>query len=248
MQPAWGNTLQTLAAIENRWKRYEQDCIDQEISAVDDMLPSEQSREEYFGVGRSALHVISEAMFLSGRTDFNHVLDLPCGGGRVTRHLVKFFPESRIFVDDIVVEKREAVRDQFSVEIKTFPRNFKGSASPFFDLIFVGSLFTHLNETMFVDALDYLIRSLNPEGLLIVTTHGRAASTWAAADQRRLRKSRPKRSLLDRIRPASASVPIENVLEAIEGKYVSEGFGYTESRSVSDALGESYGATFVTPA
>jgi SAM-dependent methyltransferase len=247
MQPSWGQTVEALDAIKGRWVEYERRDIDRAISPVDDMLETEQARDHYFAIGRSALHIISEAMMLSGRTQFNRILDLPCGGGRITRHLVKFFPDAKIYIDDIVAEKREAVRDQFAVELASCARDFQGASDFQFDMIFVGSLFTHLNEHMFRDALNYLIGSLSPGGLLIMTTHGRLAATWAASEQRKLGKSRRPKSLLDALRRKPRPVAVEDVLEAIDGSYMEAGFGYTEYRAFTHAYGKSYGATFITP-
>ena len=71
------------------------------------MTCSGSGREEgYFINGRTAIEVILSAMLAAGRTEFATVLDLPCGGGRVTRHLRALFPESEVYVSDIVEEKQ----------------------------------------------------------------------------------------------------------------------------------------------
>ena len=137
------------------------------------------------------------------------------------------------------------MRDQFSVQITTCPRDFNGSSEIRFDLIFVGSLFTHLNEEMFKKALNYLLGALSAGGVLIMTTHGRFAATLAASQQRQLGKSRRPRSLLGFFK--GRAVPPEDVLEAIEGRYAEFGFGYTEYPEFTQAYGQSYGASFVTP-
>ncbi|GAC1335383.1 MAG: hypothetical protein NVSMB26_19850 [Beijerinckiaceae bacterium] len=248
-RPSWGDTTRTLKALSVRWDRYEAGDVDQYITPVDDMLgaDSQEMRDGYLAVGRSALDIITEAMLLSGRTEFNRILDMPCGGGRVTRHIVKFFPDAKIFVDDIVAEKRNAVRDQFHLEVASCARDFKGAMAIPFDMIFVGSLFTHLEERIFEDALNYLLASLSAGGLLILTTHGRFAATVAATDQRKLGRSRRPISFLEIIRMRRERVPVDDVLEAIEGNYIETGFGYTEFPSFAQAYGQSYGASFTTP-
>jgi hypothetical protein len=75
----------------------------------------------------------------------------------------------------------------------------------------------------------------------------RLAATWAASDQRKLGKSRRPKLLFDALRRKPRPVAVEDVLDAIEGSYVQTGFGYTEYRAFSQAYGESYGATFITP-
>ena len=42
-----------------------------------------------------------------------------------------------------------------------------------FDLVFCGSLLTHLPEQRFMQALDLIIRSLSPRGVAVITMHGR---------------------------------------------------------------------------
>jgi SAM-dependent methyltransferase len=238
---------EAIANLGHRWREYETNGVDEAVSPIDDMLESEQGKAHYLFVGRSALQIITEAMLLAGRTELGRVLDMPCGGGRVTRHLVKFFPEAKIFVDDLVEAKRETVRDQFKVELASCPRDFKGLPVLHFDLIFVGSLLTHLNEILFKNALDFLLASLNPGGLLIATTLGRFAATTTASGQRSAGKKRKTKSTFDKFRKKPWAVPIEDVLGAIEGSYLATGFGYTEYSGFTQAYGASYGVTFVSP-
>jgi hypothetical protein len=61
-QPSWGHTLETLNALDARWKQYEASDVDRYVSPVDDMLDTPDGKDYYFAVGRSALHIISEAI------------------------------------------------------------------------------------------------------------------------------------------------------------------------------------------
>ena len=123
------------------------------VSPVDDMLTSKlvepQATEHYMSVGITALDIISEAMVQSRRTEFRRILDLPCGGGRVTRHLKAFFPDSRITVSELDKAKQDFVTSHFRVRSLDVPADFSGEPAQQFDLIFVGSLLTHFNEAMF---------------------------------------------------------------------------------------------------
>ncbi len=47
----------------------------------------EGNLDHYLQVGRGAIDLIVAAMVTAKRTDFGKILDLPCGAGRVTRHL-----------------------------------------------------------------------------------------------------------------------------------------------------------------
>jgi SAM-dependent methyltransferase len=168
-QPALGNVL---AELQARWSAYAASDVDTVISPNDDMLIGEKS-EQYFQVGRSAVELIVEAMLLARRTAFPTILDMPCGGGRVTRHLVKLFPDAKIFASDVEKNKQRDVVTQFGVEGIDIAADFSQPSSQKYDLIFVGSLLTHLKEGMFLRVLDYCIDALRPGGVLIATTAGR---------------------------------------------------------------------------
>jgi SAM-dependent methyltransferase len=137
-----------------------------------------EGRQHYFDVGRSAMEIIAEAMVLARRTSFQSVLEIPCGGGRVTRHLVKFLPGAGISVSDVEKTKQSAVAAQFGVEGVDIAADFSEPIPRRFDLIFVGSLLTHLQEHMFVRLLDYCIDALAQDGVLIATTAGRWNAGW----------------------------------------------------------------------
>jgi SAM-dependent methyltransferase len=53
------------------------------------------------------------------------------------------------------------------------------------DLIWVGSLVTHLSADLFVNFLNFFHRSLRPGGVFIFTTHGRRAYDWTRRGQYR---------------------------------------------------------------
>jgi SAM-dependent methyltransferase len=169
---------ETLEALRARWARYHADKIDTTIAPNDDMFIAEGGGlEHYLFVGISALEVISEAMLLARRAQFARVLDMPCGCGRVTRHLVKFFPDATILVSEIDKAKQTFAASQFGAQAIDIPADFSGDPRHQCDLIFVGSLFTHLNAAQTTRALGYLLDMLSEDGILLFTTHGRYAMT-----------------------------------------------------------------------
>ncbi|MCC6887395.1 MAG: class I SAM-dependent methyltransferase [Hyphomicrobiales bacterium] len=167
--------------LARRWADYQAAPIDAAIAASDDMFHG--SREHYFAVGRSAIEMISDAMLLQRRTGFARILDLPCGGGRVTRHLRAFFPNAEIAVSDLDKTKQAAVVAQFGVEGIDVAPDFKGTPERHFDLIFVGSLLTHFDEPMVHRALDFFLRSLTADGIAVLTLHGRTTLRLFASQE-----------------------------------------------------------------
>ena len=216
-----------LEAILQRWKHYAAQKIDETVSPHDDMLYSAALMAPYLQIGISALEVIAEAMLLAKRTHFARVLDLPCGGGRVTRHLVKFFYDAEIFVSDIEKPKQDFVVSQFGARGIDIPQDFSVASPRHYDLIFVGSLVTHFNAAMFIRTMNYCVDALSPEGLLVLSTHGR----FVAA------KARPQGQ-------DGISAAIRN---AIDAGFLQDGFGYVEMEHDRKRYGTSYGASFSTP-
>jgi len=160
-----------------RWAKYRASEIDMTIAPNEDMMsPGEFNAEHYLAVGLSAVEVVSEAMVISGKMEFAKILDLPCGFGRVARHFVKFFPDSQIFASEVDKAKQSFTASQFGLSEFDAPADFLGEPPDRFDLIFVGSLLTHLNTELTTNALRYLIAALAENGLLIFTTHGRHAT------------------------------------------------------------------------
>src|SRR5262249_53903643 len=129
-----------------RWAQYRAESVDLTISDRDDMFVAGQL-DHYLWAGTSALEVISEAMLLGRKTRFHSLLDIPCGYGRVTRHLVKFFSDSEIFVSEIDKAKQAFCASTFGGREIDLPTDFSGEPTRHFDLIFVGSLLTHLDAT-----------------------------------------------------------------------------------------------------
>jgi SAM-dependent methyltransferase len=162
-------------ALSAQYETYLRAEIPAAISPHDNMYDRKRAdpMDHYLGVGRSAIDILVRALALTGKTRVNTILDLPCGGGRVTRHLMTFFPESEIFVGELDRRLEDFVLESFGVERFRAPADFSGEPEGQFDLIFVGSLLTHFDEDKFKRALAWFIGALAPGGLLAVTTHGR---------------------------------------------------------------------------
>lgn len=195
-----------------------------EIAPGDRMFDPEYP-DAYFEVGDSALRGVRLAMDAAGKSTFGNILDFPCGHGRVLRALKRGFPEAALTASDI---------DRDGVDFCSRTFGAKGVYSDHdlgqvdlaggFDLIWVGSLFTHLPDPRWWDFLDFLVDRLAPQGLLLFTTHGR----WSAHQVR------------DREFPPAGSRQAQ--LQMLRG-YEASGFGF-----VGAGENQAYGTSLTKPA
>ena len=127
----------------------------------------------YYKVGLSAIQGIDEALEQAKLTELRTILDLPCGSGRVLRFLVQRFPEAEITACEIQRGPVQFCVRTFGAEPAYSSVNLDEVAlNKKFDLIWCGSLATHLNERGIVALLRLFCRHLAPGGLVIFTTHG----------------------------------------------------------------------------
>ena len=143
-----------------------------EMHPDDDMVGGSIAHYESVGKEMAALvEVAARDLGLSAP----HILELPCGYGRVTRHLVKLFPAERILACDIMVPAVEFVATKFGVKghPAEIPVNeLTGIATDNFDIAVMGSLITHLSAVNSHTLLQHFSRVVRPGGIAIVTTHG----------------------------------------------------------------------------
>jgi SAM-dependent methyltransferase len=128
----------------------------------------------YLSAGLSASRCIQASLDSIGKTvSPGVILDFPCGYGRVLRFLKKLFPDSEIVGGDIEVAALDFCRRAFSVDGFLSQRDFRGLSLPRrFDMIWCGSLITHVDEQRAGDILDFFYRHLVDGGVCIFTTHG----------------------------------------------------------------------------
>jgi SAM-dependent methyltransferase len=149
------------------------DKIDRTISTNDSMYQGNE--DHYFFVGYSALKCIFFALETSGKdpSQIKTILDLPSGYGRVIRWIQAGFPDAEITACDLDTEAVNFCNKQFGVD-KIFSHEDpdKIQTAKKFDLIWCGSLFTHLNSEFWEKFLSFFEKFLNPDGILLFTTHG----------------------------------------------------------------------------
>ena len=132
----------------------------------------------YYDVGKSALDCVKSAL-ATAHVEPASILDLPSGHGRVCRMLRAAFPDALLTVCDL---DRDAV-DFCAAEFDATPVYSQEdirrvSLDQLFDLIWCGSLFTHLDREGWSAFLDFFADHLSPDGVLVFTTHGRQPIQW----------------------------------------------------------------------
>jgi len=158
--------------------------IDVTLSPNDEMFTGDL--EDYLGVAETAVAQIAHAMAITGTGECRRILDLPCGHGRVLRALRAVFPDAEVTACDVNRDGVDFCAAQFGarpVYSTTDPREIPLDGT--FDLIWVGSLLTHLDAGRCRAFLSVLCDRLAPGGLLLVSTHGRnAVKRWPLQDAR----------------------------------------------------------------
>ncbi len=155
--------------------------ISREIDPADDMYAG--SVDHYFAVSASALRAIRLAMIAGGKTGAEAILDLPSGYGRVLRSLRAAFPQAEITACDLnrgAVDYCAGVFGAVPVYGDVVPESIEIPVSKY-DLIWSGSLLTHLDADQFVRFIRVFERSARVDGLILFTTHGRRAADFIRA-------------------------------------------------------------------
>lgn len=135
---------------------------------------ADQWNDQYFRIGASALRQVVLAMIATDKKDCRSILDLPCGHGRVLRHIRARFPNASITACDLDRDAVDFCANTFGAKgIYSQDNIHEVSIDEKFDLIWCGSLFTHLDRDQWFEFLEFFSNHLEEDGLLIFTTHGR---------------------------------------------------------------------------
>jgi SAM-dependent methyltransferase len=140
-----------------------------ELSPRDTMFDGRDAH--YLSAGLSALRAI-EAAIGDGPAP-RRILDMPCGHGRVTRVLRARFPDAGITVCDLDRDGVDFASDRFrarGVYSHTDFRRLRFDEA--YDLIWVGSLITHLSELTTLRFLDFALRHMTWRSTLVLSSHG----------------------------------------------------------------------------
>ncbi len=186
--------------------------MSEEISAGETMHAMDEggSADGYLSTGQWWLRRVRLALLAAGKGTADRILDLPCGHGRFMRGLRAEFPQARITACDIDrdgVDFCAATFDAAPVYGNVNPEEIDLKRR--FDLIWCGSLLTHLDEDGWSGFLRLFEDHLDPGGVLMFTTLGRFV--LGAMDE-------DSYGLTDEQR------------ESIRQSYSNSGFGYCDDR------------------
>jgi SAM-dependent methyltransferase/predicted O-methyltransferase YrrM len=167
--PHWGTLRRRLQThpLRTRLQARGLAGVDTRVSPHDTMYVGNGAH--YFSVGASALRCI-ESLAPSGP---RRVLDMPCGHGRVLRFLKQRYPDAALVACDLDEDGVQFCAERFGAEPVRSSADLTSLALPGpFDLIWCGSLATHLDALAVGALLALLGASLAPGGVAVVTTHG----------------------------------------------------------------------------
>lgn len=127
----------------------------------------------YWSVGESGLLAVQRVLGLTYTKDVHRVMDLPCGHGRVARYLRCGFPSAEMFYCDLDHSGADFCAKEFNgTAIHSKPELTDIDLPGDLDVIWVGSLFTHLDRDRTRRWLSHLCSKLSRQGVLVATFHG----------------------------------------------------------------------------
>lgn len=172
-------------------------AVDRTIAPRDGMVAA-GLEEQYFDLGRRALELIHFSSELCDKPHYPAILDLPCGHGRVLRWLRAQYPYAEITACDLDRDGVDFCAQQFGAKpVYSQPDLRELPFAAQFDLIWVGSLVTHLNEERWLRTLDCLIKWTKECGVIVFSTQGRTVTSLLARGRRNVAENIDKPALLE---------------------------------------------------
>lgn len=160
--------------LSEMWSAYRAADIDRTLDPRDHMFNTAKNGwTDYLAVGGSAMQIIHSILGSGPSYEVKRILDFGCGHGRVARHLRAFFPQAELFFADIDAEAAGFCAQTFGGAAITSNEDFAKLDLPAdLDLIWLGSVFTHLDFGRMTSLFDILVAKLRRRGSLIATFRG----------------------------------------------------------------------------
>ncbi|HSY28933.1 MAG TPA: class I SAM-dependent methyltransferase, partial [Burkholderiaceae bacterium] len=195
------------------------------ISSQDEMMHGKFNTDEvYMSVGRSALHLAISALIANDLDAPKTILDLPCGHGREARFFRAAFPTAELYACDVNMDGVNFCSENFGMHPVQSTVDLSKLALPAkFDLIWCGSLLTHLDSARATQLLDKFAEHLNPGGLMLFSSHGRMHANF--------------------VHDKCFKLTSDELFEQIKTDYLRLGYGYAEYPGVPQ-----FGLSLTSPA
>lgn len=172
-------------------------AVDRTVAPRDGMVAA-GLEEQYFDLGRRALELIQFSSVLCDKPHYPRILDLPCGHGRVLRWLRAHYHYADITACDLDRDGVDFCAQQFrATPVYSRPNLSELNFDAQFDLIWVGSLVTHLDEKRWLETLDCLVRWTKECGVIVFSTQGRTVTSLLARGRRNVAENIDKPALLE---------------------------------------------------
>ena len=167
----------SLARYSASWEEYRRIGFDRTLDPDDkeNALDTEWALHHYYTNGADALRIIVKNLIAAELPPPQRILDFPCGSGRVMRHIRAMFPQAEIGACDLYDHHIQFCTKQFGAKPLMSRENLAELDVGEWDVVFCGSLVTHLPQRLFWPTMDFMIRSLKPGGIAVVTLEGRRA-------------------------------------------------------------------------
>ena len=150
----------------------------------------------YVQAGANALSLIKRAVELGNAGGIRRILDYACGYGRVARWLEAEFPNAEIVAADTDGKAVAAVRRILGIDARIVDGRLGARLGDPFDLIWMGSLATHIAEDALGATLGYLASSLGADGVIVFSTHGPYVAERIRRGEKTYGLERPQRAAI----------------------------------------------------
>lgn len=125
----------------------------------------------YFSVGLDAANIIDSILQENRLAQPQKILDLPSGHGRVLRFLKTRYPQAQFTACDLNQDAIKFCAARFGASPCVSSNSFRDiPVNDQYNLIWCGSLITHLKAPAISDLLNFFYDKLSLQGILIFTT------------------------------------------------------------------------------
>lgn len=147
--------------------------LDETMSPDDHMLTADLAA--YFRTARGGLAAVENGLAAAGwiPEEVRAVLDFGCGYGRVYRALAAGLPQAQLTAADLMESAARFCAETFGGDwVKSYEDLDQVQLPRTYDLVWLGSVFTHLPAYRWWTMLRFLARATRSAGLVVFTSHG----------------------------------------------------------------------------